>query len=108
MIINNEEEQEFVLKATAGYYHYWIGLSQEGGVWKWVDDTKLTLSFWINGHPRHSETCAATSSSEWVSYSCNGNQRWICEKRILQSLIGKFSQINNTFPIKDLMDSIHT
>ncbi|XP_065146832.1 C-type lectin domain family 2 member B-like [Paramisgurnus dabryanus] len=85
VIINNKEEQEFLLKATAG--QYWIGLSKELEVWKWVDDTKLALSFWINRHPRHSETCAATSSSGWVSYSCDRNQRWICEKRILQSLI---------------------
>ncbi|XP_065146249.1 uncharacterized protein [Paramisgurnus dabryanus] len=85
VIINNKEEQEFLLKATAG--QYWIGLSQEEGVWKWVDDTTLTLNFWINGHPRHNHTCAVTSSSGWVSHLCNRNQRWICEKRILQSLI---------------------
>nr|XP_055065199.1 CD209 antigen-like protein E [Misgurnus anguillicaudatus] len=87
LIINNKEEQEYLQKAIAGRYYYWIGLSKEGGVWKWVDGTTLILSFWINGNPRHSHTCAVTSSSGWVSHSCNGYERWICEKRILESPI---------------------
>nr|XP_055065206.1 C-type lectin domain family 4 member E-like [Misgurnus anguillicaudatus] len=41
--INNKEEQEFLQKATSGHYYYWIGLSKEGEVWKWVDGTTLTF-----------------------------------------------------------------
>nr|XP_055065200.1 C-type lectin domain family 10 member A-like [Misgurnus anguillicaudatus] len=44
LIINNKEEQEFLQKAIAGQYsYYWIGLSRNGGEWKWFDDTTLTL-----------------------------------------------------------------
>ncbi|XP_065146250.1 asialoglycoprotein receptor 2-like [Paramisgurnus dabryanus] len=84
IIINNQEEQEFVLKATAGQL-IWIGLSKEGEVWKWDDGTTLTLSFWMNGYPKSdNQYCAVISSSGWADYSCGYTNRWICEKRILQ------------------------
>nr|XP_055064856.1 CD209 antigen-like protein E [Misgurnus anguillicaudatus] len=89
LIINNKEEQEFLQKATAGN-KYWIGLSKEADVWKWVDGTTLTLSFWMNGSPgNYSQSCAVITSSGWTDYSCNvfWRYRWICEKRILKSLI---------------------
>ncbi|XP_065146468.1 C-type lectin domain family 4 member M-like [Paramisgurnus dabryanus] len=82
LIINNKEEQEFVLKATAGY-NYWIGLSKEGGEWKWVDGTTLTLSFWVNGSS-YNHNCAAADASGWTDYQCNSIYRWICEKRIFE------------------------
>nr|XP_055065205.1 asialoglycoprotein receptor 1-like [Misgurnus anguillicaudatus] len=84
VIINNKEEQEFVQKATAGF-KFWIGLSKERGVWKWVDDTTLTLSFWINGHPgSYNHSCAVITTPGWTDHTCHKTHRWICEKRFLQ------------------------
>ncbi|XP_065146245.1 uncharacterized protein [Paramisgurnus dabryanus] len=84
VILNNKEEQEFVQKATAGYYH-WIGLSKEGEVWKWVDGTTLTLSFWMNGYTgSYNHSCAAIATLGWANHTCHRTHRWICEKRILQ------------------------
>ncbi|XP_055065203.2 C-type lectin domain family 4 member M-like [Misgurnus anguillicaudatus] len=87
VIINNKEEQEFLQKAITSYYNYnyWIGLSKNGGVWKWVDDTTLTLRSWMNEYLRpYKYSCAVTSSSGWAYKSCDLKNRWICEKRILQ------------------------
>ncbi|XP_065146244.1 C-type lectin domain family 4 member A-like [Paramisgurnus dabryanus] len=83
LIINNKEEQEFVQNATSGRFNYWIGLSKEGGVWKWVDGTTLKLSFWINRDPgSYSQNFAVISSSGWANRSCDFTTRWICEKII--------------------------
>ncbi|XP_065146246.2 uncharacterized protein [Paramisgurnus dabryanus] len=85
VIINNKEEQEFLQMAIAGQYYYWIGLSKEGGVWKWVDDTMLTIRSWMNEYPRsYKYSCAVTSSSGFAYKSCDLKYKWICEKRILQ------------------------
>ncbi|XP_065146827.1 uncharacterized protein [Paramisgurnus dabryanus] len=85
VIINNKEEQEFLKKAT-GASNFWIGLSKDGAVWKWIDGTTLTLSFWMDKYPiSSSHKCALTSVSGWSHYSCDYTQyRWICERRILQ------------------------
>nr|XP_055064854.1 asialoglycoprotein receptor 1-like [Misgurnus anguillicaudatus] len=84
VIINNKEEQEFVLKATAGF-NFWIGLSKEGGVLKWVDGTTLTLRPWMKGHPiSNNHSCAVITTPEWADHTCDKTHRWICEKRIMQ------------------------
>ncbi|KAI7793398.1 putative CD209 antigen-like protein E [Triplophysa rosa] len=89
VIINSKEEQEFMQNATAvyGYYTFWIGLRKEEGLWKWIDETTLTTSFWINGYPRfYNHYCARTSSQGWSDFSCDDMYGWICEKIILKSL----------------------
>ncbi|XP_056593373.1 asialoglycoprotein receptor 1-like [Triplophysa dalaica] len=90
VIMNSKEEQEFLKKFTKTYYqnhhhyyyYYWIGLRQNKGEWKWVDDTKLTTRNWIYGDPNtYKGNCAVISTSGWTQYSCDWNRRWICEKR---------------------------
>ncbi|XP_056592929.1 asialoglycoprotein receptor 1-like [Triplophysa dalaica] len=85
VIINSIEEQEFMQNATAGYGFnpFWIGLRKEEGLWKWIDETTLKTSFWIDGYPRSdNHYCARTSSSGWSDFSCDAKYGWICEKRI--------------------------
>nr|XP_055064866.1 asialoglycoprotein receptor 1-like [Misgurnus anguillicaudatus] len=84
VIINNKKEQEFLQKAT-GASNFWIGLRKAGHVWKWIDGTTLTLSFWMDKYPISSgHNCALTSVSGWSHYLCDYNKySWICERRIL-------------------------
>ncbi|XP_057177671.1 CD209 antigen-like protein E [Triplophysa rosa] len=81
VIINSKEEQEAFQKATGS--EFWIGLSKEKGVWKWVDGTAVTARYCMNGFPRYnSQNCALTSSSGWSDHSCKEKHFHICEKRI--------------------------
>ncbi|XP_076584162.1 CD209 antigen-like protein A [Chaetodon auriga] len=89
MIINSEEEQDFTRK-----FHklMWIGLtdSETEGVWKWVDGTPLTKSFWTPGEPNsyqgHNEDCVELKSHDmvnsWNDKPCKDQNFWICEKMI--------------------------
>ncbi|KAJ8362459.1 hypothetical protein AAFF_G00373850 [Aldrovandia affinis] len=67
VIIESEEEQDFISKHTRGNYAYWIGLSdsETEGTWLWVDGTPLQedKAFWKKGEPNNyngAEDCAAT------------------------------------------------
>ncbi|XP_056592014.1 C-type lectin domain family 4 member K-like [Triplophysa dalaica] len=50
VIINSKKEQEFLQKATAGYY-FWIGLRKEEEVWKWINETPSTTSYSMSRRP---------------------------------------------------------
>ncbi|XDV54191.1 hypothetical protein PO909_022540 [Leuciscus waleckii] len=85
IIINNREEQDFVLKDLAGT-KVWIGLTDSDveNTWKWVDGSTLTSEFWFwmenepNGQRR--ENCVLTVVGEWADHSCTEEYNWICEK----------------------------
>ncbi|XP_062372848.1 C-type lectin domain family 4 member M-like [Sardina pilchardus] len=87
MIVNDIEEQKFLLP----YKNVWIGLSDTDneGVWKWVDDTRLTTKFWAPGEPNNAgnEDCAEISSNAadpykaWNDVPCSSSYQYICEDR---------------------------
>ncbi|KAG7325900.1 hypothetical protein KOW79_010825 [Hemibagrus wyckioides] len=89
VIINSQEEQEFLSQMFSG--EAWIGLSDsaEEGKWMWVDGTKMTTGFWWQGEPNdyeQKEDCAATGSrhakakvTTWADYSCETELNAICE-----------------------------
>ncbi|XP_075758369.1 C-type lectin domain family 17, member A isoform X3 [Pelodiscus sinensis] len=85
VIINTKEEQAFLLKNRVVPRVYWLGLSdqQVEKEWVWVDNTRLTLSFWSSGEPNDSnnEDCGTmTPDGRWNDLSCLTTDYWICEK----------------------------
>ncbi|XP_028459640.1 CD209 antigen-like protein E [Perca flavescens] len=89
VIINSKEEQDFTRK-----FHKltWIGLTdrETKGMWKWVDGTPLTKSYWKPGEPNNfegkNEDCVEIRfhdlENSWNDIPCGDQNFWICEKRI--------------------------
>ncbi|XP_055364164.1 uncharacterized protein LOC114843184 [Betta splendens] len=87
MIIDSTEEQDFFQKFRKAM---WIGLTdrETEGVWKWVDGTLLTTSFWgpdePNSYQGKDEDCAVTryhgGEESWNDDKCETVNLWICEK----------------------------
>ncbi|XP_050977498.1 uncharacterized protein LOC127172293 [Labeo rohita] len=63
LIINNEDEQNFIMK-TVGNYEAWIDLTDTDveGTWKWVDGSTMTSGFWKSGEPNgdRKENCVVS------------------------------------------------
>lgn len=91
IIINNQEEQQWVSKQMSGINYYWIGLSdtEEHNVWRWVDGTIAQYTNWKQGQPdnwkeeRLTEDCAGLANSAlWNDFFCTDTNRVICEKNV--------------------------
>nr|DBA29608.1 TPA: hypothetical protein GDO54_005679 [Pyxicephalus adspersus] len=89
VVINTEEEQNFVFGITKGKY-IWIGLTDVEGSWKWVDGTDYnsTPKNWIPGQPDEyyghglggGEDCAHLHrSGQWNDDHCSRTYNYICE-----------------------------
>uniref|UniRef100_A0A3Q4GC93 C-type lectin domain-containing protein n=1 Tax=Neolamprologus brichardi TaxID=32507 RepID=A0A3Q4GC93_NEOBR len=87
-IISNTEEQEFIRLQQKVM---WIGLTdrETEGVWKWVDETPMTASFWYSGEPNNfngrNEDCVVINhnydyENNWNDAACENLNFWLCEK----------------------------
>ncbi|KAJ0062909.1 hypothetical protein NL108_008197, partial [Boleophthalmus pectinirostris] len=87
IIINSDEEQDF---AQTLRKLFWIGLSdrEEEGVWRWVDSSQLTKSFWFSDEPNNfnnDEDCVEVMMindaplNSWNDVSCGTKRTFICE-----------------------------
>uniref|UniRef100_A0A287AFT7 C-type lectin domain-containing protein n=1 Tax=Sus scrofa TaxID=9823 RepID=A0A287AFT7_PIG len=91
VVINTQEEQEFLFHAKPKRKEFYIGLTDQviEGQWKWVDGTPFTtsLSFWDIGEPNNIvsvEDCATIRDSSnprqsWNDVPCFFNMFRICE-----------------------------
>ncbi|XFG00721.1 PREDICTED: C-type lectin domain family 4 member E [Capra hircus] len=77
VIINTQEEQEFLYHAKPRKKEFYIGLTDQvvEGHWQWVDGTPLTksLSFWDAGEPNN---LAAVEDCATIRDSSNPRQNW--------------------------------
>ncbi|XP_076977615.1 CD209 antigen-like protein 2 isoform X2 [Tamandua tetradactyla] len=85
VIINNTEEQTFLrFWNVRRNNRIWIGLSDHHneGSWRWVDDSPLQLSFWMEGEPNNhgDEDCVELTNDGWNDNRCTAENFWTCEK----------------------------
>ncbi|XP_075061075.1 asialoglycoprotein receptor 1-like [Mixophyes fleayi] len=89
VVINSEEEQNFLFTMTKGKYT-WIGLTDSSGDWKWVDGTRYdsTPKYWIPGQPDDfyghqlggGEDCAHLhNNGKWNDDHCSRPYWYLCE-----------------------------
>lgn len=90
LIINDNEEQQFVRNAVAGKGYFWLGLTdrEEENVWKWVDGTMPIFKKWKPGQPDNwthghedGEDCAGLiHNANWNDFYCTDRIGFICER----------------------------
>ncbi|XP_028435649.1 C-type lectin domain family 4 member G-like [Perca flavescens] len=51
VVVHNEKEQIALNTYSVGSSGYWFGLRAEGGRWKWIDGSDLTVSYWTPQPP---------------------------------------------------------
>ncbi|XP_056409203.1 asialoglycoprotein receptor 1-like [Hyla sarda] len=89
VVINTEEEQNFIFGITKGKYT-WIGLTDVSGEWIWVDGTKYdsTPHNWVPGQPDEyfghglggGEDCAHLhNNGQWNDDHCSRRYWFMCE-----------------------------
>ncbi|XP_008432704.1 collectin-12 [Poecilia reticulata] len=89
LIINDNEEQQFIRNAISKGY-FWLGLTdkEEENVWKWVDGTIPVFTNWKPGQPDNwthghvnGEDCAGLiHNANWNDFYCTDRIGFICER----------------------------
>ncbi|XP_060111502.1 asialoglycoprotein receptor 1-like [Heteronotia binoei] len=92
VVFNSPEERKFVDQLRQSSF-MWIGLTDSGGTWKWVDGTGYTVlsEDWDEGQPDHwyghglggGEDCVhAVASGLWNDNHCSRRFAWMCEQEL--------------------------
>ncbi|KAM3604669.1 uncharacterized protein V6R79_014595 [Siganus canaliculatus] len=90
LIINDNEEQQFIRNAIAGKGYFWLGLTdrEEENVWKWADGSIPVFQKWKPGQPdnwthghEEGEDCAGLiHNANWNDFYCTDRIGFICER----------------------------
>ncbi|XP_069031062.1 asialoglycoprotein receptor 1-like [Embiotoca jacksoni] len=85
VVVDNAEEKKYVSDNSYDRPEnegYWIGLKAEDGKWKWVDESDLANSSWIE-NPTDGHCAISHQTQGWKSVNCNNRNNWICEQKAL-------------------------
>ncbi|XP_028435446.1 asialoglycoprotein receptor 1-like isoform X3 [Perca flavescens] len=88
-VVHSQEEKTSLNTysvGSSGTNGYWFGLRAEGGRWKWIDGSDLTVSYWTPQPPptaTDGQCVMSVKNVGWRSVSCTEKQRWICKMKAL-------------------------
>lgn len=92
VVVNSQDEQKFV-QQHMGPLNTWIGLTDQNGPWRWVDETDYEKGFqnwrphqpddWSGHGLGGGEDCAhITHDGRWNDDVCRRPYRWVCETEL--------------------------
>uniref|UniRef100_A0A8C0QN26 C-type lectin domain-containing protein n=1 Tax=Chelonoidis abingdonii TaxID=106734 RepID=A0A8C0QN26_CHEAB len=77
LVIQDQEEMEFIQNVTRGKYHVWLGLSVTSAEknWTWVDNSVFPVT-----GPTDVNSCGVIKGNRIHSETCSAEFKWICQK----------------------------
>ncbi|XP_023187214.1 C-type lectin domain family 10 member A-like [Xiphophorus maculatus] len=91
IVINNQQEQEFIYYKLNTNKYYWLGLRKVGSNWVWVDGRIDTLGFWSSSYQYSPYSNAyafmyrtGSPTASWGSGSNTYSRRPLCEQKALK------------------------
>ncbi|XP_065272024.1 killer cell lectin-like receptor subfamily B member 1B allele C [Emys orbicularis] len=82
LVIQDQEEMEFIQNVTQGKYHVWLGLSVTSAEknWTWVDSSMLDQTLFPVTGPADMNSCGVIKGNRIHSETCSAEFKWICQK----------------------------
>ncbi|XP_026515466.1 killer cell lectin-like receptor subfamily F member 1, partial [Terrapene carolina triunguis] len=82
LVIQDQEEMEFIQNVTQGKYHVWLGLSVTSAEknWTWVDSSVLDQTLFPVTGPADVNSCGVIKGNRIHSETCSAEFKWICQK----------------------------
>uniref|UniRef100_A0A8C4VY46 C-type lectin domain-containing protein n=1 Tax=Gopherus evgoodei TaxID=1825980 RepID=A0A8C4VY46_9SAUR len=86
LVIQDQEEMEFIQNVTRGKYHVWLGLSVTSAEknWTWVDSSMLDQTLFPVTGPTDVNSCGVIKGNRIHSETCSAEFKWICQKEAMQ------------------------
>jgi hypothetical protein len=95
--IHSKDEQDFLtnllFKTHKVVDAVWIGVKYSSNKFKWIDDSDLSFTYWVDASPSNTTDKACvqiiaegSSMGKWANEPCNKNNKVVCQKMQTWSL----------------------